>query len=376
MNKDISLRDYSMAFALLGIWVFFAIADPQFLSSRNLTNLLIELSITAVLALGMLTVLLTGEIDLSVGSGVGLTGGIASALIFFFGWPAWSAMLVSFGAALILWFLMGKLITSHEVPSFIITLGGLLVFKGVFWLVIRNQTVNVSRGGEENILSMLTTYSFSGLVSYCLLFLIFAGLFYFMHKNRRAQKEYGFEQESYEKSYLKTFIVCQALLLVTIVLVQFRGVPVSLIILGIVAALILVLTKHTAFGRHLYAIGGNKEAAVISGIPVKNVICIAYMILGGLVALTGFMQAAYQGSSTSTVGDLMELDAIAACVIGGTSLKGGRGTVGGVIVGALIMASLLNGMTLMAVSPELKLIARGGVLVLAVWLDVYFARKK
>lgn len=285
-------------------------------------------------------------------------------------------MLVALMAALALWFLMGKLITSHEVPSFIITLGGLLVFKGFFWLVIRNQTVNVSRGGDENIMSMLTTFSFSGITSFVILALICACLFLFMNKRRKTQKEYGFEVETFEKGYLKTFVVCQALLLITIVLTQFRGVPVSLIILGAVALVIFILTKHTAFGRYLYAIGGNKEAAVISGIPVKKVTCLAYMILGGLVALTGFMQAAYQGSSTSTVGDLMELDAIAACVIGGTSLKGGRGSVGGVIIGALIMSSLLNGMTLLAVSPELKLIARGGVLVLAVWLDVYFARKK
>ena len=376
MKKDVSVRDFSMIFALLGIWVFFAIADPQFLSSRNLTNLLIELSITAVLALGMLVVLLTGEIDLSVGSGVGLTGGIASVLIFFYGWPAWGAMLASLSVALILWYLMGKLITSHEVPSFIITLGGLLVFKGLFWLVIRNQTVNVSRGGEENIMSMLTVFSFSGFTSFSLWAVITFLLFCFMVKKRRAQKEYGFEQESFEKSYLKTFIICQVLLLVTIVLVQFRGVPVSLMILGLVATAVFVLTKHTAFGRYLYAIGGNKDAAIISGIAVPKIICMSYMILGGLVALTGFMQAAYQGSSTSTVGDLMELDAIAACVIGGTSLKGGRGTVGGVIIGAFIMTSLLNGMTLLAVSPELKLIARGGVLVFAVWMDVYFARKK
>ena len=258
-----------MAFALLCIWVFFAIADPQFISSRNLTNLFIELSITAVLALGMLIILLTGEIDLSVGSGVGLTGGIASVLIFFYGWPAWSAMLVALIAALVLWFLMGKLITSHEVPSFIITLGGLLVFKGFFWLVIRNQTVNVSRGGDENIMSMLTTFSFSGITSFVLLTLICACLFLFMNKRRKTQKEYGFEVETFEKAYLKTFVVCQALLLITIVLTQFDGVPVSLIILGAVALVIFILTKHTAFGRYLYAIGGNKEAAVISGIAVK-----------------------------------------------------------------------------------------------------------
>jgi D-xylose transport system permease protein len=135
-----------------------------------------------------------------------------------------------------------------------------------------------------------------------------------------------------------------------------------------------LLTHHTRFGRYLYAIGGNEEAAVISGVPVRSVSVGAFTLLGGIVAVTGFMQTAYGGASTTTVGDLMELDAVAACVIGGVSLKGGRGTVLGVLFGALIMACLINGMTLLAVSPELKFIARGTVLILAVWMDVKMAR--
>ena len=375
MKQDVSIRDFSMLFALGCIWLFFALLDPQFISPRNITNLSIELSITAILALGMLLVLLPGEIDLSVGSGVGLTGGIASVLIFFYSWPAWAAMLAALLAALILWFLMGRLITGHEVPSFIITLGGLLIFKGLFWLVINSQTVSVKKGGEENIMSSLTTYLIPGSVSYVLLAVVVTTLFILMARHRQRQLDFGFQIENFEMDYLRVFVMAQGLILMTIMLIQFRGVPVSLVILGAVSVAISVLTKHTPFGRYLYAIGGNKEAATLSGIAVNKVVCRAYMVLGGLVALTGFMQAAYQGSSTTTVGDLMELDAIAACVIGGTSLKGGRGSVGGVIIGALIMTSLLNGMTLLAISPENKLIARGTVLILAVWLDVYFAKK-
>jgi D-xylose transport system permease protein len=127
---------------------------------------------------------------------------------------------------------------------------------------------------------------------------------------------------------------------------------------------------HTPFGRYLYAIGGNEEAARLSGVPIRASVIGAFAIMGLVVALTGFMQTAYSGASTTTVGSLMELDAIAACVIGGVSLRGGRGTVLGVLFGSLIMASLLNGMTLMAVSPEIKFIARGLVLAFAVWLDV------
>ncbi len=375
MKPQVSIRDFSMLIALLFIWAFFWLSDPQFVSPRNITNLSIELSITAVLALGMLLVLLTGEIDLSVGSGVGLTGGIAAVLVFFYSWPAWSAMLAALCCALVLWFLMGLLITSHAVPSFIITLGGLLVFKGLFWLVINNQTVNVSRGGEQNIMSSLTTYSLPSATSFVALAAIAITMAFLKLWQRKRQTDFGLPTADFETDYLRVLIVIQALLLATVLLTQFRGVPISLALLGCVSVAIFILTKHTSFGRYLYAIGGNKEAAELSGISVANVICWAYMILGGLVALTGFMQAAYQGSSTTTVGDLMELDAIAACVIGGTSLKGGRGSVGGVIIGALIMVSLMNGMTLLAISPENKLIARGSVLILAVWLDVYFSPK-
>ena len=163
-------------------------------------------------------------------------------------------------------------------------------------------------------------------------------------------------------------------MLTILLLNQFRGIPLPLIILAVVALAIHILTRHTPFGRQLYAIGGNEEAAFISGVPVQRIVIGAFMVLGGIVAITGLMQTAYAGASTTTIGDQMELDAIAACVIGGTSLRGGRGSVIGVIFGALIMASLLNGMTLLAVSPELKLIVRGAVLTLAVWMDVKLAK--
>jgi D-xylose transport system permease protein len=178
-----------------------------------------------------------------------------------------------------------------------------------------------------------------------------------------------------ELTFLKLFLTGQALALTILLLNQFRGITLPLVILAVVALSIHILTRHTPFGRQLYAIGGNEEAAFISGVPVQRIVIGAFMVLGGIVAITGLMQTAYAGASTTTVGDQMELDAIAACVIGGTSLRGGRGSVIGVIFGALIMASLLNGMTLLAVSPELKLIVRGSVLTLAVWMDVKLTKR-
>ncbi len=365
-----------MVIALAAIWIFFASQSGNFLSARNLSMLAVELAITATLALGMLLVLLPGHIDLSVGSGVGLIGGIAAVLIFQYAWPAPLALLAGLIVALVLWALMSTLIVRQRVPSFIITLGGLLVFKGLFWLIIQNSTVPVARGSEGNLYSLLTTYSLPQWAGFLVGTFICGILVLTWIRDRAARRRHGFPVEDAEISFLKTFLIIQGILLVLIVLNSFRGVPLCLLVLVVIAVLIHLLTRHTPFGRHLYAIGGNEEAAHLAGIPVARVITTAYILLGAVVALTGFMQTSYQGAATTTVGELMELDAIAACVIGGTSLRGGRGTVTGVLFGALIMASLLNGMTLLAVPPEMKLIARGTVLVLAVWLDTALNRHK
>jgi D-xylose transport system permease protein len=283
-------------------------------------------------------------------------------------------MLAGLGVALALWCAMGNLIVRQRIPAFIITLGGLLVFKGLFWSVIQNRTVTVVAGGQQNLYSLLTTYYLPPIAGYLLAAVVIAGLTVARLKSRAARRSYGFEIDDGELSFLKLFLAAQLVFLFVLVTNQFRGVPLPALILGAVALAVWVLTQHTPFGRYLYAIGGNEEAAVISGIPVERVTVGAFTLMGAIVALTGFMQTAYGGSSTTTVGDLMELDAVAACVIGGVSLRGGRGSVLGVLCGALIMACLLNGMSLLAVEPEKKFIARGAVLILAVWMDVRLGR--
>ena len=314
-----------------------------------------------------------GHIDLSAGSGLGLIGGIAAMLVTHGHWPAPLAMLAGLGVALGLWYAMGNLIVRQRIPAFIITLGGLLVFKGLFWSVIQNHTVPIVPGGQQNFYSLLTRY-YLPWAGYVIGALVVGGLVFARLKSRAARRSYGFEIDDTELSFLKLFLAAQLIFLFVLVTNQFRGVPLPALILGAVTLVVWVLTQHTPFGRYLYAIGGNEEAAVISGIPVERVTIGAFTLMGAIVALTGFMQTAYGGSSTTTVGDLMELDAVAACVIGGVSLKGGRGSVLGVLCGALIMACLLNGMSLLAVEPEKKFIARGAVLILAVWMDVRLGR--
>ena len=375
MNPGLSIRNLAMPLALIAIAAFFAVKEPAFIGSRNLTQLLIEFSVVATLALGMFMIILTGNIDLSVGSGVGLIGGIAAVLVFQHEWSAPLAMLAGLLAAVLLWALMGSLIVKQRIPSFIITLGGLLIFKGLFWLVIQNSTIPVSRGDEDNLYSLLTTYylpNTAGLIVAVGLSLVLGWL---QLGARSARREHGLSVFALPVDLAKWVATTGALVGVAIICNQFRGLPLSLLILGATAFTVYFLTRHTPFGRYLYAIGGNEEASVLSGIAVDRVVIGAFVLMGVTVALTGLMMTAYSGASTTTVGDLMELDAIAACVIGGTALKGGRGTVWGVLFGALIMTSLLNGMTLLAVSPELKFIARGVVLTLAVWMDVKLSKR-
>ena len=369
-------RELSMLVALAAIWAFFAWREPVFLSERNLSLLSIELAVTAILALGMLLVLLPGQIDLSAGSGVGLTGAVAAVLVFTHGLPAPLALAIALAGAVAIWAGMGALVIIERVPAFIITLGGLLVFRGLHWLTIHNRTVPVVEGGGSNLYSLLTSYYLPGRAGYLLGALIVLAVIVTRLRARRRRQRLGIEVEDAELALLKLVVLAQAVFVVILIANGFRGVPLALVLLAAVALLAHLITMHTPFGRYLYAIGGNEEAAAVSGVPVRATVIGAYALMGAIVALTGFMQTAYSGASTTTVGSLMELDAVAACVIGGTSLRGGRGTVLGVLFGALIMASLLNGMTLMAVSPEIKYIARGTVLALAVWLDLRLGRER
>ncbi len=361
--------DASRALALAAIAGVFAVLSPDFLGARNLSMLAIELSTTAILALGMFLIILPGHIDLSAGSGVGLIGGVAAVLVTREGWPAPAAMAAAAALAVLLWRAMGRTIVSQRMPAFIITLGGLLAFKGLFWMVIRNATVPVSPAGALNVYARLTTTYLPPAWGWALTAALAAVLF---GRWARARARGGSGGD--EEGFLRALISVQLAALFTAVVNGFRGVPLPAVFLALSYAAVVVLTEHAPFGRRLFAIGGNEEAARLAGIDVHGTVVTAFALMGAAVAVTGFLQTAYAGASTTTVGDLMELDAIAACVIGGTSLNGGRGSARGVIFGALIMATLLNGMTLLAVAPEIKYVTRGVVLALAVWLDARLSR--
>jgi D-xylose transport system permease protein len=216
MNR-LNVREFSIGIALLVMVAFFAIAEEQFLGARNLSLLMTELSITATLAMGMLLIILPGHIDLSVGSGVGLLGGIASVLVFHQQWPAPMAMLMALVVGVVIWFLMGVLIVKERIPAFIITLGGLLVFKGLFWLTIENSTVPVAAGGDQNFYSMLTTYYLPPAAGWALAVAIAVLLGLGTLRSRALRRAEGFELESGEAAFLKWFVACQAIALFVLV---------------------------------------------------------------------------------------------------------------------------------------------------------------
>ena len=369
-SPRVSFQFLAMPLILVAVWGLFSVLSPQFLGPRNLSMLMIELSVTATLAVGMLLIILPGHIDLSAGSGVGLLGGLAAVLVFDHNWPASIAMAASLLVGVLLWGAMGLTIVKQRIQAFIITLGGLLAFKGLFWLVIQSSTVPVVSSTGPNLYSVLTTWYLPPSWGLFAMLPVGLGLAGARLIDRRTRIRASLPCESKEISFLRVFVTLQAILLVVLICNRYRGVPLALLILCAMAIAVHLLIRYTTFGRQLIAIGGNQEAAFACGVAVDRTVTIAFMIMGATVAVTGFMQTAYAGASTTTVGDLMELDAIAACVIGGASLRGGRGTVLGTLLGALIMTSLLNGMTLLAVAPELKLIVRGVVLVLAVLMDV------
>jgi D-xylose transport system permease protein len=388
-DERVAPRTLFMLGALLAVGAFFAGygtfsgRELGFLTARNISLLSTELASSGVLALGMLLVILPGHVDLSAGSAVGLTGGLAAMLVIdpaglmrnLFGvslahadgLSAGLAMVLALLASMAIYALMGMLVAYQRMPAFMVTLGGLLAFKGLHWQAIANATVPVTPGGSSNALAALTTAYVPMPVSWAVtggVFALLMGLSFARGERGRAARE---------RWLLSWVVTGQLLAIVLIVCGRYRGVPVAALLLSLVAGAVYVLTEKTTLGRYLYAIGGNEQAARLAGIEVERVTVTAFVCMGAITALSGLLQTSYAGSSTTTIGQLMELDAVAACVIGGASLKGGRGSAFGVLFGALIMAVLLNGMTLMAVAPEHKLIARGVILAFAVWVDLRLA---
>lgn len=362
-----SLRAYVMIAVLAVIWMYFHWAtDSIFLTPRNLSNLMTQMSVTGILAVGMLMLIVSANIDLSVGSVLGFAGGIAaySLTILELGIPV--SIMLAVVVAIFIGIFQGALTAYFNIPAFIVTLGGLLAWRGgVKWLLSGN-TVPIS---EENF-KMIGQGNLPMTIGWILAGAAILFVLLLAYRTANSAKQYGLGEANYGGAMLKAIVPIAGIVAFIWVMNSYQGVPIPVLIFVAVAMLGAFLTSSTTFGRYLYAIGGNPEAARLSGINNKRNIIKVYALLGALTGVAALIFTARVGSAAPDAGVLKELDAIAACVIGGASLMGGRGTVFGACLGALIMASLDNGMSLLNVRDFMQDIIKGSILVAAVGLDM------
>ncbi len=376
-NKSIlttsSLRAYIMIAVLAVIWGYFHWAtDSIFLTPRNLSNLMTQMSVTGILAVGMLMLIVSGNIDLSVGSVLAFAGGIAAfALSEGYGLPASVMLAIVVGVAVGLF--QGTLTAYLNIPAFIVTLGGLLAWRGAVKWLLGGNTIPIS----DDTFKFIGQGNLPAVVGWVLAVAAVAFVIFMAIRKAQSVKTYGLGEANYTAELLKTLIPIGAIIAFIFVMnterggaIEESGVPVPVLILLAVALGGGFLTTTTTFGRYLYAIGGNADAARLSGINNKRNVLKVYAILGALTGVAALIFTARVGSGAPDAGTLKELDAIAACVIGGASLMGGRGTIFGACLGALIMASLDNGMSLLNVRDFMQDIIKGSILVAAVGLDM------
>lgn len=355
------------------IWVFFHWATGGvFLTPGNLSNLMTQMSVTGILAVGMLMVIVSGNIDLSVGSLVGFAGGIAALGLTMHDYNLPAVIIACVFVGMVIGMFHGTLIAYLNIPAFIVTLGGLLAWRGALKWLLAGNTVPISNETFKAIgQGYIGTDAGWVLGVASILFVL-----YMAYRGVRSAKVREIGEENYTNAILKAIIPVIGIIAFVSVMNSYErtgiyvGVPVPVLILVSVALLGAFLTNSTVFGRYLYAIGGNAEAARLSGINNKRIVLRVYGLLGALTGIAALIFTARLGSAAPDAGVLKELDAIAACVIGGASLMGGRGTIFGACLGALIMASLDNGMSLMNVRDFMQDIIKGSILVAAVGADM------
>jgi len=367
----IDVRAYTMIGAIVAIWLFFGILNDTFLTARNLSNLFTQMSVTSILAIGMVLVIVAGHIDLSVGSIVGLTGGIAAIFSNWMGMPTIVVIVVTLVAGAIVGLLQGWLVAYQAIPAFIVTLGGMMAFRGILMGITKSTTIPIF---DANFIALGSAY-FTNMFGIVLAILAVVILVILTIRKRKTRLNYGFEVMPLSLEIMKILFLSSLIVLFVITMNSYKGIPFPIIFVIGLAVIFSFIANNTTFGRHIYAIGGNSEAARLSGINIKSRTMMLFVFSGLLSAVAAIVLTARLSSATISAGQMYELDAIAACVIGGTSLMGGSGTIIGAIIGAMVMTSLDNGMSLMGLDTYWQYIVKGSILVLAVWIDIV-SRKK
>ena len=363
----------ALLMAIAVIWaLFWQLTDGDFLTARNFSNLLRQMAVTGMLASGMVFVIVSGEIDLSVGSLLGLLGGVAAILDVTYHMPLPVTVLAVMILGIAVGMFNGFWVAYLRVPSFIVTLAGMLVFRGVLLGITGGVTIAPT---SPSLVAIGQSY-LPDVIGFVLAVLVFALLAFVQVRARQRRQLHNLGAPPVWLDAVKLFAAAAGIGAFVYAVDDYRGVPTPVLVLLVLAGAFTLMARRTVFGRRIYAIGGNLEATRLSGVNVQRVKLLVFAIMGLMAAFAGITTTARLAAGSPSAGSLQELDAIASCVIGGTSLRGGSGTVFGALIGALIMASLDNGMSMLSVDTFWQMIVKGVILLLAVWLDIATGTKR
>ncbi|MFC6089927.1 multiple monosaccharide ABC transporter permease [Saccharothrix lopnurensis] len=373
-----------VAFALI-VALFAVLTDGALLQPQNISNIIVQNSYVLILAIGMILVIIGGHIDLSAGSVVALTGAVCAVLTVQLGVPWWLAVLITLAAGAVIGAAQGYWVAFFGIPAFIVTLAGMLVFRALTLTVLGNQGIGpfpeqirtLANGFTSGYLGNVGLGPLGGadLVSLLVGVAVVAGFAFTQWRKRKARLGYGQVVDPFPVFVLKIVLAAAVVLAVVVQLARFRNLPWVLVLLAVLAMGYSVMADRSVFGRHVYAIGGNLQAATLSGVKVKQVTFWVFVNMGVLSALAGIIFAGRLNQAGPTAGTSFELDAIAAAFIGGAAVQGGVGKVVGAITGGLIMGVINNGMSLIGAPSERVMLVKGLVLLAAVAYDVWTKRR-
>ncbi|MFN8433501.1 MAG: multiple monosaccharide ABC transporter permease [Anaerolineales bacterium] len=375
-----NIREYGMLIALIVVMIFFYfVTDGILMKPINITNLVLQNSYVIIMALGMLLIIVSGWIDLSVGSVAAFIGAIAGVMIVKWDWN-WGlviAICILIGGLIGAW--QGYWVAYLKIPAFIVTLAGMLIFRGLTLVMVRGEAIGPFPEGFRNISGgyipdffhyegfHLTTIIVGIIVS---IFLIISDM-----RTRKNQEKYGFEVTPLYFFITKQVLLTAAVMGFCYLMASYKGIPNLLVIMFPLVAIYSFITTQTVLGRRIYALGGNEKAARLSGVNTQRLVFFTFVNMGALAALAGTVVASRLNSSTPNAGEGFELDVIAACFIGGASASGGIGKVIGAVVGAFLVGVLNNGMSILGVGIDWQKVVKGLVLLAAVLFDVYNKNK-
>ncbi len=378
------LRENGMLMALVAIVLFFAVVvqvtlGVDFLSAQNITNLFLQNSYVIIMALGMLLVIVAGHIDLSVGSVVGFTGAVAAVLTVNMGLPVYVVIPLVLLVGMLIGAAQGYWIAYWRIPSFIVTLAGMLVFRGLTLWLLNGQNIGPFPKSFQSLSTGFIPDVFGvdkpNMTALAVVILAAIVIVYIGWRARKSDVTFGISPEPMVMFTIRNLIVAAALIFVGYKLATFRGLPNVVIVLSVLTIVYAFFTENTVMGRRIYALGGNEKAAKLSGIKTDRLVFLTFVNMGVLAALAGMIVAARLNSATPKAGGGFELDVIAAVFIGGASMSGGVGKIIGVVVGALIMGVMNNGMSILGIGVDYQQVIKGLVLLAAVIFDVYNKNK-